>query len=164
MVGYNLRTDSADRSTGSFIGTGPGSATPGNQTGKKASPCGEERHPFEEKLKVLVVDDDPEALLDAVEVFRSGGFDVRVAHGGSEALEILASEPSIPVLFTDVLMRGMDGVTLGRKARELVPDIEVVLVSLLPSLAMEAHAGEPEEFSFLIKPFYMSEVEVVLRR
>jgi hypothetical protein len=40
----------------------------------------------------------------------------------------------------------------------------VILVSGYPASAMDQHAGEPDEFNFLMKPFLMSEVAIVLRR
>jgi DNA-binding NtrC family response regulator len=147
-----------------FMSDRHGSRVADMQVAEKGFLHDEERKARGGKIKVLVVDDESEPLLDAVGVFREGGFNVLTASSGSEALKVLAAEPGIGMLFTDVLMRGMDGVTLGRKARALVPDIEVVLVSLLPSLAMELHSGEPGEFSFLMKPFLMSEVELVLRK
>jgi DNA-binding NtrC family response regulator len=114
--------------------------------------------------KVLVVDDQPDALLSTVELFRMMGYEVLEAAGGDEAIRILADVPDIEVLFTDVFMPAMDGVHLGREARKLIPGINVILVSGFPASVMDLHAGEPGEFHFLMKPFLMSEVAIVLRR
>lgn len=114
--------------------------------------------------KVLVVDDQPEALQSTVDLFREMGYDVLQASSGEEALQLLRGVPDIEVLFTDVFMPRMDGVHLGREARRLVPGINVILVSGFPASAMDLHAGEPGEFHFLMKPFLMSEVAIVLRR
>jgi len=114
--------------------------------------------------KVLVVDDHQEALLTTAEVFREMGYDVLQASSGEEAVQVLTQTPDIEVLFTDVFMPRMDGVHLGREARRLVPGINVILVSGFPASAMDLHAGEPGEFHFLMKPFLMSEVAIVLRR
>jgi DNA-binding NtrC family response regulator len=114
--------------------------------------------------KVLVVDDQPEALQSTVDIFREMGYDVLQAGSGEDAIEVLGRTPDIEVLFTDVFMPRMDGVHLGREARKLVPGINVILVSGFPASAMDLHAGEPGEFHFLMKPFLMSEVAIVLRR
>ena len=114
--------------------------------------------------KVLVVDDQPEALVSTVDLFREMGFDVLQASGGEEAIQVLGRTSDIEVLFTDVFMPRMDGVHLGREARKLIPGINVILVSGFPASAMDIHAGEPGEFHFLMKPFLMSEVAIVLRR
>ena len=114
--------------------------------------------------KVLVVDDQPEALVSTVELFRMMGFDVLDASSGDDAVEVLGQVPDIEVLFTDVFMPRMDGVRLAREARRLIPGINVILVSGFPASAMDLHTGEPGEFHFLMKPFLMSEVAIVLRR
>ena len=114
--------------------------------------------------KVLVVDDQPEALSSTGDLFREMGFDVLEASSGDDAMRLLAAVPDIEVLFTDVFMPRMDGVELGREARKLIPGINVILVSGYPASAMDQHAGEPDEFNFLMKPFLMSEVAIVLRR
>lgn len=114
--------------------------------------------------KVLVVDDQPDALVSTVELFRMMGYEVLEAASGDEAIRILAEVPDIEVLFTDVFMPCMDGVHLGREARKLIPGINVILVSGFPASVMDFHAGEPGEFHFLMKPFLMSEVAIVLRR
>lgn len=114
--------------------------------------------------KVLVVDDQLEALSTTVDLFREMGFDVLEASSGDDAMKLLAGVPDIEVLFTDVFMPRMDGAQLGREARRLIPGINVILVSGYPASAMDQHAGEPDEFNFLMKPFLMSEVAIVLRR
>jgi CheY-like chemotaxis protein len=114
--------------------------------------------------KVLIVDDQPDALLSTVELFQMMGFEALQADSGDAAIKILSATPDIQVLFTDVFMPCMDGVRLGREARKLIPGINVILVSGSPASAMELHAGEPGEFHFLMKPFLMSEVAIVLRR
>ena len=114
--------------------------------------------------KVLVVDDQPEALQSTADLFREMGFDVLQASSGEEAIQLLGRTSDVEVLFTDVFMPRMDGVHLGREARRLVPGINVILVSGYPASVMDFHAGEPGEFHFLMKPFLMSEVAIVLRR
>ena len=114
--------------------------------------------------RVLIVDDEPEILVAAVALFRMSGFEVLSADNGMAAIQILKRNAGIKLLLTDVLMPRMDGVTLGREARRLVPGIKVILVSGFPTFAMEVHEGKPEEFQFLLKPFLMSELAIVMRR
>ena len=114
--------------------------------------------------RVLIVEDEPEALEAAVAVFESAGYSVLSATSGAQALELMSLTKDIQVLFADVLMPGMDGASLGREARKLIPDIRVVLVSGSPDRAMTDHGGEPGEFPFLLKPFTMAEVSLLLRR
>lgn len=117
-----------------------------------------------QKERVLIVEDEPEALDAAVAMFEKAGYAVLSASCGAEAIELMTLTKDIQLLFADVLMPGMDGATLGREARRLLPAIRVVLVSGFPGHAMDAHGGEVGEFPFLMKPFTMAEVELLLAR
>ena len=113
---------------------------------------------------VLVVDDEPDELSATVDLFEGMGYRTCSARCGGLALEILNRNPGIDVLYTDVLMPRMDGVTLARKARALLPAIKVLLVSGSPDSVADLHGGEPCEFDFLMKPVLPSEVAFALQR
>lgn len=68
------------------------------------------------KTSVLVVDDS--AMIRDVHAFmlRSGGFDVRVASNGCEAMEMLLAE-RFDLIVSDVNMPKMDGLELTRRVR-----------------------------------------------
>src|SRR5437763_766914 len=69
-----------------------------------------------EKLKVLCVDDEPQAADAAALVLRRAGCDARACHGGPPALA--AAELFRPdVCLLDLAMPGMDG---GELARQLL--------------------------------------------
>ncbi|HTH45545.1 MAG TPA: PAS domain S-box protein [Oxalicibacterium sp.] len=112
--------------------------------------------------KALVVDDQPDVLEVAVELFRNMGYDVLPANNGLEALEILKRTPDIDVLFSDVVMPGMNGHLLGQEARKLRPEIKVVLASGYPMPALQD--SDLGNFSFIQKPYRMSEIMKTLRR
>jgi CheY-like chemotaxis protein len=78
---------------------------------------------------VLVVDDEPEVRLVAAEVLQDSGYDVVEAAGPSQALERLEHEPDIALLFTDIVMPGMSGFELARRAKALRPALRVLFTS-----------------------------------
>src|SRR5262249_49896111 len=81
-----------------------------------------------DKLKVLIVDDETALAETMAEALERSGYDVVTAHSGAEGLRILErQEPS--VILTDLKMEGMDGLTLLRKAKEDLPDAEVVVIT-----------------------------------
>jgi PAS domain S-box-containing protein len=108
--------------------------------------------------KVVVVDDQPEVLDMAAEMFRTLGFNVIPANSAREALEILAREGDVHLLFTDIVMPGMSGVELGTKAREISPDTRVLLASgyTTPAVSLEG-------FQFLKKPYRIADILQKLR-
>jgi CheY-like chemotaxis protein len=79
--------------------------------------------------KILVVDDDPDVRDYAVTVLEEEGFDVVAASGGEAALRMLERDPTITLLFTDVVMPGLNGFETARLARSHRPDLEVLFAS-----------------------------------
>jgi CheY-like chemotaxis protein len=96
-------------------------------------------------LKVLVVEDDAMIRLAACSALEEAGFEVFEAADGEEGLAILRENPSIDVVFSDISMPRMDGITMLTRARELRPDLRAVLTSGFS----KAPSGE----AFLRKPY-----------
>lgn len=113
-------------------------------------------------LKALVVDDEPDVLGAAIELFKAMGYDVISATNGLEAVELAKSHPALDVLFTDVLMPGLDGVSVALEVRKLNPELKVVLVSGFPASALTT-AGATD-FDLLLKPYSRSQVAKLLRK
>ena len=67
--------------------------------------------------KIIVVDDDPTALLIISEMTKSLGFDTLCAESGEACLELLKDHP-ISLVLSDWEMPGMDGPTLLRTLRK----------------------------------------------
>lgn len=114
--------------------------------------------------KALLVDDQPDVLEMLVELFRNMGYDVLSANSGMDAMEVLKRTPDIDVLFSDVLMPGMDGITLAREARKLAPDIKILLASGYPASALSDKNVGLHEFHLINKPYRMAEIIRILRK
>ena len=82
-----------------------------------------------EPIRVLLVEDEYLISEWVAELLSEQGFTVCTATNGMDALKCLASVP-VDILFTDINLAGsMDGTTLARRARELLPDLPVVYAS-----------------------------------
>lgn len=85
---------------------------------------------------VLIVDDDPDTRELVTRVLTRGGHTVRCVPGGREALRaLLAGTPDFVVL--DVLMPGMDGITLLEVIRSYLKWVAV------PVAILTAYPEEP---------------------
>jgi CheY-like chemotaxis protein len=113
--------------------------------------------------KALVVDDEPDVLEVATELFRNLGYDVLSANNAAGAIEILKRTPDIDVLFSDVVMPDMNGVALGQAARKLIPGITVLLASGYPAPALTDENSSIRDFHFISKPYRMAEIVKKLR-
>jgi PAS domain S-box-containing protein len=114
--------------------------------------------------KVLIVEDEPDVLDVTAELFRSIGYEVLTASNGMDAIDILKRTRDIDVLFTDVMMpNGMSGIELARFTRKLCPAIKVILASGYPLLALKAEHGSLDDFTFMNKPYRLSDLMKKLR-
>ncbi|HEX5326464.1 MAG TPA: response regulator, partial [Acetobacteraceae bacterium] len=78
---------------------------------------------------VLVVDDDHAVRATTAALLAELGYGVLEAGSGDEALLVLAEEQPIELLLTDVVMPGMTGPELARRAHSEHPRLPVVFIS-----------------------------------
>lgn len=113
---------------------------------------------------VLLVDDEPDLLGAASELFQSIGYEVLTASNALDALEILKHNPAINIVFSDVVMgHGMSGIELARKVGRDFPAIKVVLASGFPLTAIRRDYGELDDYTFINKPYRLAELAKTLR-
>jgi CheY-like chemotaxis protein len=77
---------------------------------------------------ILVVDDDPDVLDYASSVLEELGYRVLAAPDGAVALALLERE-RVDLLFTDVLMPGLNGFEVARRAVAALPGLKVLFAS-----------------------------------
>lgn len=90
---------------------------------------------------VLVVDDDPDVLLIATAILDIAGYSVLEAADGVEAMEIIASNPKVDLLFTDIVMPGMNGFELACEAKQIRPNLRVAYTTGFPKNIPPQQAG-----------------------
>jgi signal transduction histidine kinase/ActR/RegA family two-component response regulator len=82
------------------------------------------------RATVLVVDDQVPVLRATRRLLERDGLDVLTASSGADALALMATQGAqIDALVTDVVMPGMNGAELTRRARVLRPDLPVVFMT-----------------------------------
>ncbi len=107
--------------------------------------------------KVLLVDDEKEFVLTLAERLGMRGIQVKTAFSGEEALSLLETDqPQVMVL--DLMMPGMSGsVVLGR-VKKLYPNLEVILLTGIGSMAEGVTGIGQGAFDYLIKPLQIEEL------
>ena len=100
---------------------------------------------------ILVVDDEPIIRINLADFFADEGFEVHEAENADQAIALLAENPTIQVVLTDVQMPGsMDGVKLAHYVHERYPPTLLVVASG----AVRPTAAElPTHTMFIAKPF-----------
>ena len=79
--------------------------------------------------KVLVVEDVALIRMATVDMLEQLGFTAAEAGDGEQALTLLANDPAIATLFTDLGLPGMSGQQLVEEALRLRPDLRVIIAS-----------------------------------
>jgi CheY-like chemotaxis protein len=79
---------------------------------------------------ILVVDDDPDTCASVADVLTDLGYHVDTAHDGPSALALLEEHP-YHLLLLDYRMPGMNGLELYRRARDLRPGTDAVIMTAL---------------------------------
>ncbi len=114
-------------------------------------------------INVLVVDDEePFRRLLKKELTRKG-YTVEVASDGSEALRILRDR-SFDVILLDVVMPGVDGISLMKKLKEDSGSPSIVVLTGKATVETAVEAMKNGAFDYLTKPYKLDELVIVVDR
>jgi two-component system response regulator PilR (NtrC family) len=101
---------------------------------------------------LLIVDDELSMRQFLTHLFQRDGHAIRVAENGREAMAML-HEQGADVIISDVKMPDMGGIELLRAARELHPDVEVIMMTAFANEQTAHEAFLLGAFDFVHKPF-----------
>jgi PAS domain S-box-containing protein len=112
--------------------------------------------------RVLVVEDNDDVGQFSTELLEDLGYMVRRVDNADTALAILAEDEfAADLVFSDVIMPGMNGVELAGVIRDRYPGLPVVLTSGYSNvLAENAHRG----FELIQKPYSVESLSRILRK
>lgn len=103
------------------------------------------------RYAVLVVEDDPLLLMDAMDLVEDAGLRAYGARNAEAAIGLMERHDEIRVLFTDVQMSGsMDGLKLARAVRDRWPPVAIIVTSGYAKVGKE---DLPENGLFFAKPY-----------
>src|SRR5260370_10440935 len=101
---------------------------------------------------LLIVDDELSMRQFLTHLFQRDGHAIRVAENGREAMARLR-EQAADVIISDVKMPDMGGIDLLRAARELHPDVEVIMMTAFANEQTAHEAFLLGALDFVHKPF-----------
>ncbi len=118
-------------------------------------------------MTILVVDDDAGLRKAVRRVLVSQGFDVEVAEGGEEALDLLSNN-SFDLVVLDVMMPGKDGIAVCERLRADKDDLPILMLTARDAVRDRVAGLEAGADDYLVKPFANEElvarVRALLRR
>jgi two-component system, NtrC family, response regulator PilR len=112
---------------------------------------------------ILIIDDEKSLLELLTVVFKKEGYGVKTAPTAAGGFEILAKE-EIDLVVTDIKMPGADGMDILRYARENLPDLPVILITAYGSIAQAVEALKAGALDYVVKPFDVEELKIIVGR
>ncbi|HEY0646972.1 CHASE3 domain-containing protein [Phenylobacterium sp.] len=129
----------------------------------QARPAGELPHAKDGEI-VLVVEDDERVRHLSVDALRELGYTVVQASDAAQALTVLALQPRVDLLFTDVVMPDLDGRRLADRAREARPDLKVLYTTGYTRNAIVHNGMLDADVAFIAKPFTIEQIAQKVRQ
>ncbi len=113
--------------------------------------------------RILIVDDEDNLRLTLSQAFQMEGYEVREASDSQEAVSLVTREV-FDVLLTDLMMPKIDGLSLLEKARSILPDAVVILMTGQATVESAIRALKGGAFDYILKPFRLDEIFHVVAR
>ncbi|MBU0961526.1 MAG: sigma-54 dependent transcriptional regulator [Proteobacteria bacterium] len=114
-------------------------------------------------IAILVVDDEVINVQNVAHFLEHHGFQVTTATSGNEAIGLL-SKSHFDLVITDLKMGDVDGVQVMKTAKELHPDIEVIIVTGYATVNSAVDAMAHGAFYYLPKPIKLKELHTLVLR
>ncbi len=116
------------------------------------------------RRQILVVDDAECIRTYLKNLLSLKGYDVLLAPDGKTALDHIKGGARPEVAILDIMMPGMDGLDLLRRMKEIVPDIPVIMLSVVGKAGTIVEAMNLGAADYLNKPFEEEELEIALQK
>ncbi len=114
------------------------------------------------KRRILIVEDDDIFLRPLQRSLEVAGYDVLVALSGEDAIDLLKHEDA-DVVLTDKRLPGMDGVELVRRVKAEHPDLAIIVMTAYGTIESAVESVRLGAADYLVKPFEVAELLIVVR-
>lgn len=112
---------------------------------------------MDERTSVIIVDDDERLL----EIFKTAlsleGYQCETASSAESALELI-NKTSFDIMLTDIRIPGIEGFELTHKAKKIIPDMAVIIMTAYAEEFSYDNAIEAGASDFIKKPFTLNEL------
>ncbi len=114
-------------------------------------------------IKTIVVDNSPELKQRLVSIL-SGIDDIQVCESFDDAVAAMQyiEENPVDLVFSDVVMPEISGITLASMIYDRPEHPEVILLSGIPGFSLEA--WKIRAFGFIIKPYTRAQIAAMVKR
>jgi len=115
------------------------------------------------RLKILLADDEKTIRVTLSDDLRAAGYEVVDVGHGDDALRSIEEE-IFDCVITDVRMPGVDGHTILKRAKEIRPETEVIVITGFGTVESAVDAMRSGAYNYILKPFLNSDVLLCVDR
>jgi two-component system cell cycle response regulator CpdR len=106
---------------------------------------------------ILLAEDDESLRKFLAAALIKAGHTVTDFGDGSEAYECVKGF-TFDLLLTDIVMPGMDGIELAKRAAEMNAALKIMFITGFAAVALHPASGAPKQAKVLSKPFHLREI------
>src|SRR5438876_3345027 len=110
------------------------------------------------KKRLLIVDDEPNIRKILQAAFERAGYVVETAASGDDAVALLTAD-AFDLVMSDVLMPGISGVELLKKAKALHPNMPFIVMTAYGTITQAVEAMREGATDYITKPFDLDVVK-----
>lgn len=112
-----------------------------------------------EMARILLAEDDDSMRDFLAKALERAGHEVERVADGEEGLAALGETPGgYDLLLTDIVMPGVDGIELARRAAEVDPGLKIMFITGFAAVALNVGANAPAQAKVLSKPFHLRDL------
>ena len=113
--------------------------------------------------EVLIIDNDQSHAETVAEGLQRAGFACHVATSGTEGARMIEEE-TFDVVITDLVMNDIVGLGILSRAKKVLPDSEVILITGHGTIPSAVEAMKEGAFNYLLKPLDLGQLRAVTQR
>lgn len=107
--------------------------------------------------QILLAEDDESLRRFLAAALGKAGHEVTDFGDGNEAFECLKGF-RFDLLLTDIVMPGMDGIELAKRAAEMDQALKIMFITGFAAVALHPSSNAPKQAKVLSKPFHLREI------
>ena len=113
--------------------------------------------------QILLAEDDESLRRFLAAALVKAGHGVCDFSNGGEAFDCL-QKLHFDLLLTDIVMPGMDGIELAKRAAEMDPALKIMFITGFAAVALHPSSQAPKQAKVLSKPFHLREIVQEIER
>ena len=106
---------------------------------------------------ILLAEDDESLRRFLAQALAKAGHEVTDFGDGAKAWECVKGF-RFDLMLTDIVMPGMDGIELAKRAAEIDPGLKIMFITGFAAVALHPSSNAPKQAKVLSKPFHLREI------